>query len=84
MKSIDLLCPQQEGDKSEQLPDNLLSGDLIEKMSQTLKEVVDRQTDTNKDLVESFKETIANVISQQGENKGEEVDNNVDDSKGDE
>lgn len=64
MKSIDLLFPPEQGDKSEQLPDTLSGANLVEQLSKTLVEVVEKQNDLNQDLSKTFKETITKVLEQ--------------------
>lgn len=64
MKSIDLLFPPEQGDKSEKLPDTLSGANLVEQLSKTLVEVVEKQNDLNQDLSKTFKETITKVLEQ--------------------
>lgn len=64
MKSIDLLFPPEQGDKSEQLPDTLSGANLVEQLSKTLVEVVEKQNDSVQDLSKTFKETITKVLEQ--------------------
>lgn len=75
MKSIDLLVPPEtlDNDNSAKLPDNLDSSALIEQMSKTLAEVVEKQTDANKDLAETFKEAITEIVTSNKEGVAEEV-----------
>ena len=82
MKSIDLLVPPEllTNDNSNQLPENLDSAALIEKMSQTLVEVVEKQSDANQNLAESFKEAITEIVTSNKEDVAETSvkENNVD------